>query len=237
MATNPAHARQPQGIPTGGQFAPTVRAEPCIGLDTPASPFRDADGTGWTLGGDEYTDTYTSTTDDLEIRVSTDIRAEGATVRVTDRRGVQPAVLLERPAEDIDGAKEAGKAERQQAIRYGYNTLRVGSKALRGTIETVTNHGAGIDSVRTTGHGYLVLSGPRNRDVDPAWCSASGWYERDCAWVIPVLTHHQSLPPAMVATAHTEARRWFPDKYAAVVGADPARYGVERVFAGRNPRP
>lgn len=84
----------------------------------------------------------------------------------------------------------------------------------------------GIDSVHTRHHGFYVLTDERNLEVDPAWRQPSSWYEGDCAWTAPVITHHRDLDWKLVRRAHEEARRYFPEECDAVVGKDPARYGV-----------
>jgi hypothetical protein len=84
----------------------------------------------------------------------------------------------------------------------------------------------GIDAAYTAGHGGLKLSPKRAKEVDPAWREPAGWYEEDCAWSKAVITHHQDLPADHVAAAHKTAREWYPDEYEAIVGKDPAKYGL-----------
>ena len=124
----------------------------------------------------------------------------------------------------VDEAKAQAKTARQRIASYGHNVLKVESR-VRGNITASTEISPGIDSVHTEGHGYYVLTHPRNNEIGPACRDGTGWYD-DCAWTIPIITHHRDLPSTLVARAHEEARLYFPEQYDAVVGADPARYGV-----------
>lgn len=224
MTTTPS--RQPQGIPVGGQFAPTTHAEPAVGLAGQVTPFHDADGTDWEFGGDEYTDVYTSFTNGIEARVTSDIREGGARATVVDHRGHRPVTNGEQTHfESLDEAKAHAKSVRERANRYGSNQIAPGDESPWETIQEVQPMAPGIDAVYTAGHGGLKLTPERNLDVDPAWREIL-WYEEDCAWSKAVLTHHADLPADHVTAAHETARRWYPDQYEAVVGKDPAKYGV-----------
>lgn len=220
-------SRQPKGIPVGGQFAPTAHSEPAVALARPANPYRDADGTEWESGGDEYTDVYNSLQDAVEVRVTTDIREEGARSKVIDFRGGRSLVLSDQTHhESLDAAKAHGKAVRERASRYGHNRISEGSRSPWGALQGHDPVAAGIDAVWTAGHGGFKLSPERAAEVDPAWAEPAGWYEQDCAWAKAYITHHRDLKPSDVEHAHREARKYFPDQYTAIVGKDPAKYGL-----------
>ena len=76
-------------------------------------------------------------------------------------------------------------------------------------------------------HGQRLNPRPRrNKEVDPIWREGSGWYEEDCSWSVTAITHPEGFSEDHQRYAHECARRWFPDEYEAVVGKDPAKYGV-----------
>ncbi|MET4143798.1 hypothetical protein [Arthrobacter sp. UYCo732] len=220
-------SRQPAGVPVGGQFAAITHSEPELALPAKVTPFHDADGTDWEFGGDEYTDIYTSFTDGIEAHVSVDIREGGARAKVIDRRGPLPRMLANQQHFDsLDEAKAHAKSVRSRAVTYGTNGLSVGGDSPWGEIQEIEAMAPGMDVAYTAGHGGLKLTPERNAEVDPAWREGS-WYEEDCAWSKAVLTHHADLPEDYVTSAHETARRWYPDEYEAVVGKDPAKYGLQ----------
>jgi hypothetical protein len=220
-------ARQPAGIPAGGQFAPTTHAEPAAVLAQSVTPFHEADGTDWEFDGDEYTDVYTSHVNGITAGVTTDVREEGARMKVVDYRGARPVVLSDQSHHaSLDEAKAHAKAVRERASRYEHNHISEGSRSPWGKLQGHTPVAAGIDAVWTAGHGGFKLSPERADEVDPRWREPAGWYEEDCAWTKAVLTHHQDMPPQDVENAHKEARKYYPEEYAAIVLKDPARYGL-----------
>jgi hypothetical protein len=211
-----------------GRFTETHHAEATgVTLSAPSNPFKDADGTEWEFGGDEYTDTYQSNVGRIEARVTTDIREEGARAEVIDRRaGVPKVIARQEHFESLDAAKAHAKGIRERAHKYGINNISAGSSSPWGKVQEVDNRAPGIDAVYTAGHGGLKITAARNKDIDPAW-RESTFYEEDCAWSKVVLTHHQDFEPGLVTAAHATARRWYPDQYEAIVGKDPAKYGVD----------
>jgi len=214
-------------VPTGGQFAPTTHSEPAVALPARVTPFHDADGTDWEFGGDEFTDVYDSFVDGIEAHVTVDIREGGARAKVIDRRGTAPRMLAnQQHFGSLDEAKAHTKAVRNRAARYGVNHIAVGGDSPWGEIQEVQAMAPGMDVAYTAGHGGLKLTPERNAEVDPAW-REDAWYEEDCAWSKAVLTHHADLPEDYVTSAHETARRWYPDEYEAIVGQDPARYGLQ----------
>jgi hypothetical protein len=220
-------SRQPKGIPVGGQFAATSHSEPDVALARPANPYCDADGTEWESGGDEYTDTYTSRLGGVEALVTTDIREEGARSKVIDLRGGRPLVISDQTLHDsLDEAKAHAKSVRERANRYSHNRISEGSRSPWGALQGVDPVAPGIDAVWTAGHGGFKLSPERAAEVDPAWREPAGWYEQDCAWAKAYVTHHRDLKPSDIEHAHREARKYFPDQYTAIVGKDPAKYGL-----------
>lgn len=221
-------ARQPEGIPTGGQFAATPHSDAVPALSTPRyNPYRDADGTTWESGGDEYTDVFLSNAGGIEARVTTDIREEGARAEVIDYRGNRPLVLSQQQHFDsLDAAKEHAKTVRTRAHGYGMNHLSEGTLTPWGKAQGTSPMAAGIDAIWTSGHGGIKLSPERDAEVDPAWREPAGLYEQDCAWAKATITHHQDLNPVDVKNAHIAARRYYPDEYTAIVGKDPAKYGL-----------
>lgn len=220
--------RQPAGIPVGGQFAPTTHSEPQVALTKPATPFHDADGTDWEFSGDEYTDVYNSVQNAVEVRITTDIREEGARSKVIDYRGKRPMVLSDQTHhESLHAAKAHGKAVRERASRYEHNHISEGTRSPWGKLQGTDPVVPGIDAVWTERHGGFRLSPERADEVDPAWAEPAGWYEQDCAWVKAFITHYRDLKPSDVEHAHREARKYYPDEYAAIVGKDPAKYGLD----------
>jgi hypothetical protein len=218
--------RQPQGIPVGGQFAPTAHAEPAVALTKPVTPFHDADGTDWDFDGDEYTDIYTSRTGGVEARVTTDIREGGARATVIDFRGRHPLeVGAQTHFDSLDEAKVHAKAIRERSLGYDHTHISPGFRSPWGKVQSTKTMAVGI-AAYTAGHGGLKLSPKRDDEVDQAWREPAGWYEEDCAWSKAVITHHQDLPADHVAAAHKTAREWYPDEYEAIVGKDPAKYGI-----------
>jgi hypothetical protein len=185
------------------------------------------DGTTWESGGDEYTDSYTSN-DGIEIRVTTDIREEGARSTVVDYRGNRPLVIGgQTHHESLGEAKAHGKAIRERAHRYEHNHISEGSRSPWGKLQGTDPLAVGIDAVWTAGHGGFKLSPERAAEVDPAWREPAGWYEQDCAWAKALITHHRDLKPSDVESAHKAARKYYPDEYTAIVGKDPAKYGLD----------
>lgn len=221
-------ARQPEGIPTGGQFAATAHSDSVPALGDPQYlPYRDADGTTWVPGGDEYTDVLLSNDGGIEARVTTDIREEGARAEVTDYRGDRPKVISQQQHFDsLDEAKEHAKAVRARISRYSLNHLSEGSGTPWGKAQGTSMVSPGIDAVATSGHGGLKLSPERAAEIDPAWREPAGWYEQDCAWAKAAVTHYRDFTPIDVKNAHLAARQYYPDEYTAIVGKDPARYGL-----------
>jgi hypothetical protein len=211
-----------------GRFTETHHAEaPGVSLSGPANPFLDADGTEWEFGGDEYTDVYQSNLGRVEARITTDIREEGARATVIDRRHGYPTFIGEQKHFDsLDDAKAHAKSVRERALHYGFNTISEGSSSPWGKVQGTDTLAPGIDAVYTAGHGGLKVTAARNKDIDPAW-RESTFYEEDCAWSKAAITHHRDLKPAYVESAHQVARRWYPDQYDAIVGKDPAKYGLD----------
>ncbi|WP_411373268.1 DUF7007 domain-containing protein [Arthrobacter sp. MPF02] len=228
MTYTPAH--KPAGTPDGGQFTAPAHSDAVPALGAPASrynPYRDADGTRGEAGGDEYTDAFLSNVGGIEARVTTDIREEGARAEVIDYRGDRPKVISSQQHFDsLDEAKEHAKTARTRAARYSLNHLFEGSRTPWGKAQGTSMMAPGIDAVWTSGHGGIKLSPERAEEVDPAWREPADWYEQDCAWSKAAITHHQDLNPADVKNAHTTARRYYPDEYEAIVGKDPAKYGL-----------
>ncbi|GAA4032739.1 hypothetical protein GCM10023063_15080 [Arthrobacter methylotrophus] len=219
--------RQPAGIPVGGQFAPTTHSEPQVALAKPVTPFHDADGTDWEFGGDEYTDVYTSHVGGIAAGVTTDVREEGARVKVIDHRGTRPLVISDQTHHDsLDEAKAHAKAVRERASRYEHNHISEGSLSPWGKLQGHTPIAVGIDAVWTAGHGGFKLSPERAEEIDPAWREPAGWYGQDCAWAKAFITHHQEFLPFDVEHAHKEARKYYPKEYAEIVGKNPAKYGL-----------
>lgn len=220
-------SRQPKGVPVGGQFAATTHAEPSLALSKPATPFHDADGTDWDFDGDEHTDIYTSRIGGIEARVTTDIREAGARATVVDYRGNRPLEVGEQTHfESLDEAKAHAKTIRERAGGYEHTYVSPGFRSPWGKVQDTKCLAVGIDAAYTAGHGGLKLSPGRAKEVDPAWREPAAWYEEDCAWSKAVITHHQDLPADYVAGAHKTAREWYPDEYEAIVGKDPAKYGI-----------
>ncbi|QOT19205.1 hypothetical protein [Paenarthrobacter sp. YJN-5] len=221
-------SRQPKGIPVGGQFAATTHSEPGIALEPKVTPGQDADGTRWTFDGDEYTDVYLSSENGIEARVTTDIREGGARATVVDFRGRHPLEVSEQTHfESLDEAKAHAKAVRAQAMKHEHVYISPGFRSPWGEVQETKTLAVGIDAVYTAGHGGLKLSHTRAAEIDPAWAETAGWFEEDCAWAKAAITHHQDLPANYVAEAHKIARRWYPEEYEAIVGKDPARYGLK----------
>ncbi|HEX9089785.1 MAG TPA: hypothetical protein VF867_19995 [Arthrobacter sp.] len=224
-------ARVDAGVPSGGEFAKTVHSDTVPTLAAPArvsSPFKDADGTVWEFSGDEHTDVYNSYVNAVQARITTDVREEGARAEVIDFRNNRPLVLSGQTHYDsLDDAKTATKAIRERAARYEHNHIGEGSRSPWGPLQGTDPVAVGIDAVWTAGHGGFKLSPQRADEVDPAWAEPAGWYEQDCAWSKAILTHHQDMPAADVAHAHKAARKYYPVEYAAIVGKDPAKYGLE----------
>lgn len=226
MTHTPAH--KPAGTPDGGQFTTTAHSDAVPTLTAPANPFKDADGTVWASGGDEYQDTYLSHVNGIEAKVTTDIREEGARATVVDYRGTRPLEIgAQTLYESLDEAKAAAKGIRERAARYGHNHISEGSRSPWGRLQGHDPMAPGIDMTWTSGHGGILLSPERADEIDPAWREDTSWYEQDCAWTKAVITHHKDLPARTVADAHKLARKYYPAEYNAVVGKDPGKYGVE----------
>lgn len=226
MTTKPA--RVDAGVPSGGEFAKTAHAPSELSLPAtpPANPFLDADGTAWELDGDEYTDVLDSNVGGITARVTTDVREEGARATVVDRRSGHFKIIGEQTHfATVDEAKAHAKGIRERAHKYGTNAVTAGSSSPWGKIQSVENIAPGIDAVYTSGHGGLKVTAARNKDIDPAWREGT-FYEEDCAWSKAAITHHQDLTPEYAAAAHETARRWYPDQYTAIVGKNPAKYGL-----------
>lgn len=209
-----------------GRFAETVHAESPVNLIPLPNPLRDADGTEWDTDGDEYTNKLVSMADGVRIEISKDIRSEDYNLDVVDYRGSRPVSLARDVVDSAEAGKERGKQLRTRALQYEHNKLEIGAQSPWGTIENHDVLAPGIDDVWTAGHGGYKLSRKRQAEVHPAWRRADSWYEQDCAWSVAAVTHYKDLSRLKFEDAHSEARRYFPDEYTAVVGKDPERYGL-----------
>lgn len=218
--------RQPQGIPVGGQFSATAHAESDLSLRQAWSdPYMDSDGTTWeSVGEDDHADVLQSESiGGFYIETTSDVRTESVGYKVIDKGrgavafGIHPT---------LDEARAAGKEARTSALSYGRNNVAPGAHSPWGPIQSSENVAPGIDSVYTAGHGGYKLSAERNRKVDPAWRRPRGWYEEDCDWAIAAISHKEAMSQDMLDHAHKTSRKWHPDEYEAVVGANPEKYGV-----------
>lgn len=232
MITNPS--RQPKGIPVGGQFAATSHAEPGLVLGQPEQEVHfDTDGTEWDWAGPDATILESAYINGVGMRIDTSQSDDG--VYSYEIRAVRPRsggyigykLVGSGTAATLDDAKAAAKAEHERAARYAARfSIREGARTPWGTADNVSYLAPGIASVSTPGHGGVKLSPARNKDVDPAWRNSNGWYEEDCEWSITAITHPEAFSEEHRKYAHECARRWYPDEYEAVVGKNPAKYGV-----------
>lgn len=224
-------ARQPKGIPVGGQFAATAHAEPQLALELPEQEVHfDADGTEWDWADPDATILESQYINGIGMRITSGSSGGELTYEVVDRHGSGYSgrrTIGSGTAATLADAKAAAKAEHERAARYAARfSIREGSRTPWGTADNVSYLAPGIASVSTPGHGGVKLSPARNKEVDPIWRNSNGWLEEDCEWSIAAITHPEAFSEEHRKYAHECARRWFPDEYEAVVGKDPARYGV-----------
>lgn len=230
MTTNTS--RQPKGVPVGGQFAATSHAEPDLVLGVPAPATEpeaevhfDADGVDWDWRDPEATILVSSTLGGIGMQINTRTDDGKFSYEVTDygrRMKVGSGT-----AASLSEAKAAAKVERERAVKYSQRFgVKEGYPTPWGSADNVTYLAPGIASVSTPGHGGIKLSPARNKEVDPIWRNSNGWLEEDCEWSIAAITHPDGFSEEHQRYAHESARRWFPDEYEAVVGKDPAKYGV-----------
>lgn len=220
--------RQPKGVPVGGQFAATAHAEPEIVLAVPAPESEvhfDADGTDWDWKDPDATILASTSIGGIGIQINTKAEDGAFSYDVIDYgRGRK---VGSGTAATLADAKEAGKAERDRAVQYSKRFgIKEGYPTPWGSADNVTHLAPGMASVSTPGHGGIKLSPARNKEVDPTWARGNGFYEEDCEWAITAITFPEGFSEEHQRYAHESARRWFPDEYEAVVGKDPAKYGV-----------
>lgn len=229
--------RKQIGTPEGGRFAEKTHAEaqvklkPVVDLIPSDDDITEDDGTRWSHTTDQGRDRYTSIASGIKVEVSTLPGSGAIRMRVIDGR---IPVHLELPGQDFEGddavaeAMEKGKQVRESALQYEHNSLEHGGASKWGAIRRHRVLSPGLDEVTTAGHGGVLASPERQEAIDPLWRSPDSWYEQDCAWAIPVITHREGIHPDMLARAHRTARSWYPDEYEAVVGKDPAKFGLDR---------
>ncbi|MET4143799.1 hypothetical protein [Arthrobacter sp. UYCo732] len=220
-------SRQPKGIPVGGQFAATAHSEPELVLGLPEHDVHfDPDGTEWDWRDPEATILEAGSVNEVGIWIHTDTAAQGVfNYDIVDYRN--NAVVGRGSAGTLHDAKEAAKDDRYKMAKYASRfSIHEGSRTPWGKADGVIHLAPGIATVFTPGHGGVKLSPARNKEVDPVWRSSNSWYEEDCEWAITAITHREAYSEEHQKYAHQSARRWYPDEYEAVVGKDPARYGV-----------
>lgn len=219
-------ARQPKGIPVGGQFAATAHTEPDLVLGLPEAEVHfDADGTEWDWRDPEATILESSSIGGIGIKINTKTDDGNFTYDVIDYgRGRK---ISSGTAATLTEAKDAAKDEKDRAVKYSQRFgVKEGYPTPWGSADNVSHLAPGIASVSTPGHGGIKLSPARNKEVDPIWRESDGWYEEDCSWSITAITHPEGFSEDHQRYAHESARRWYPDEYESVVGKDPTKYGV-----------
>jgi hypothetical protein len=219
--------RQPKGIPVGGQFAAIAHAEPDLVLGLPERDVLiDADGTEWDWANPGHTLLEAGSVNQIGIWIRTHKAAEGVfDYEIIDHRN--NTSVGQGSAGTLHEAKEAAKDDRYKMAKYAARfSIHEGSRTPWGTADGVTHVAPGIASVFTPGHGGVKLSPERNKEVDPVWRNANGFYEEDCEWAVAAITHREAYSEEHQKYAHESARRWFPDEYEKVVGKNPAKYGV-----------
>lgn len=97
--------------------------------------------------------------------------------------------------------------------------VQEGSRTPWGTADHVRHPADGIVVVSTPGHGGVKLSPERNRAINRALRTSSGWYEEDCeslivGWYFPEAFPH--LEPGYDFESGVKA--WFPDGWEAATG-------------------
>lgn len=222
-------ARQPSGIPVGGQFAPMQRNEAALCL-SPGNEWNNADGTVWeTDYEDEYSHTLVNVDAGLGVRVTSDIRDDQVRWRLNDqRRDEIHFTVAEGTADTLEEAQAAAKAAREAVSKYGSTGLDIGDWTPRGPVRSIHPLGVGFDVIAAGNHGYYKLSDERNAEVHSSWRKPDGLYDEDTSWSVAVLSHPDCASPKMLDEAHFLARRYYPREYTEVISPDPARYGLEK---------
>jgi hypothetical protein len=219
-------SRQPKGIPVGGQFASTSHAEPGLVLGQPAPEVHfDVDGTEWDWKDADATILASSSLGGIGIQINTKTDDGSFSYDVVDYgRGRKVA---SGSAATLTEAKDTSKHDWERAVRYSKRFgIKEGYPTPWGSADHVTHLAPGVASVSTPGHGGVKLSPARNKEVDPIWRQGDGFYEEDTLWSVTAITHPEGFSEDHQRYAHESARRWYPDEYEAVVGKDPAKYGV-----------
>ena len=215
-------ARQPKGIPAGGQFAPTSHTEPQVALGLPFGAFTmDPDGTEWDRADNEdwpWAEPGTAMIESGQVNgvgILIEAGADGSAedrvrYHVVDYRGMSKVRTGE--ADTLEEAKEAAKEERYQLALYaqGHWPLEPGARTPWGEAQHTARVAIGMDVCSTAGHGGWKVPEERKRAIDPAWRDTTRFFEQDCAWAAPAITHWRDLPAEQVAEAHRLARRWMP---------------------------
>jgi hypothetical protein len=96
--------------------------------------------------------------------------------------------------------------------------MKIGARTPWGKADHVKEVTPGIWQVGTPGHGGYKLDRAHNLKVHPAWRNAGGWYEEDCDWARVVLTFPELYTEQDREQAHSTAKQYTPDEYAAVIG-------------------
>lgn len=213
--------RQPKGIPVGGQFSTSAKAESNVGL----SPFEVIAETTIVFGDeDEYPFALTPGESsesclDAGLNCSYDKRD-------TDPRcGECGAPINGLDDSDLDAEMEHRRAEQ---AKWGTVAVTEGSRTPWGAADNVEHPAPGIAAVSTPGHGGIKLSKERNAAIPAALRNSSGWYEEDCESYIVGMHHPEAFPHLLKSRTTEESaayfedgvKNWYPDAYTKATGRE-----------------
>lgn len=189
--------RQPEGIPTGGQFAADRKGEP-VGTLT-ADPVN----VTWELGGDDYADVHTSRKGNTEVTITDDMRAEHAEVRSAWHFSDHGQVEINYSAPDVESGKRVAAAVMAENNADHGAPIAAGDKSPYGSVVAVDYWAPGMERVATDRlqKPLFKLSEQRNTMVPEHLRTKNGWYVNAAA---PVLY-------GSAATDHGLARDLLPD--------------------------
>lgn len=223
--------RQPKGIPVGGQFAGISHTESGISLTHPAfgGKYADADGTRWSpisTAGSHETMFSVDIHQRMHMHLAENQDTGTTTWSVEDHKGTGVEFVGDGIADTLQDAKYAAKAARDDRYLHGSANVAVGDDSPWGEVEEVKPVATGIVQVTAEENDGFVLSPERNANIDARWRSISGWYSSETMGNIVVASNPAVFPADEVAGAHDILRTYMPDEHDAVVGENPARFGI-----------
>lgn len=222
--------RQPKGIPVGGQFAGVSHTESGISLTHPAfaGKYADADDTRWSpiSAGSHEVLLAVDQHQRMHMRLAVSEDTGTTSWSVEDHGHARPEVVAHGTSDDLQEAKSAAKAARDDRYLHGSANVAAGDDSPWGEVEEVQHVATGLAKVTAEMNDGFVLSPERNANIDARWRSISGWYSSETMGAIVVVSSPTVFSEDEIAEAHDTLRTYYPDQHDAVVGENPARFGV-----------